>query len=551
MVIETSVPSVGLAVAAILGSGCFLAVMWHRRREPTAPPLLALAASLFGTAVFHLFHVHLTPTHTALAQRISEEFAEVFWISVVLTGYIAALGLWTVFVFAYTGRGRWVTRLVVTTVGGLFVIEVGSLLLVSTGTALTTRVAEAILVGTLLLALVLAVVGVFLVLDESTRLGPLLFREAAVLSLAAGTLFGSGWLFLRFNSPSVFTGSVLVSSLLFVFAIRHYSMFDSLPLAGVLGRERVIREMAEAIVVVGQDGRVQDMNPAAKSLVSGDSDSLLGRDWSELFSGELSLDDVRQTDQPVRVQLAERSLAVSATAVTDEQGRSLGHLVVCQDITDRRDRERRLSVLNRFLVDTVSERMRRVESVAAEIADESEPPAEGGDDIWTTTTNLITLLTRVREIERGLAADETQRSDVAAVAVAVAEERPDGARPTVAVDGSPPPAAIEPPLLEAVLELLVADGLDVPTETVELSVEAVGDTVETRVEAGDAKTDAVDETALELGRLTVETAGGALKTGGDAPTDTLVTIQLPAADGTGDIAGTDESTTSRVAGEPS
>jgi len=319
MVIETSLPSAGLAVVAIVGSGYFLAVMWHRRHEPTARPLLALAATLFGATVVHLFHVHLTPTHTALAQRVSEEFADVFWISVVLTGYIAVLGLWTVFVFAYTGRGTWATRLVVAVVGGLFVLEAGSLLLVSTGTALTTRVVEAILVGSLLLALVLAVVGVFLVLDESTRLGPLLFREAAVLSLAAGSLFGSAWLFLRFNSPAVFTGAALASSLLFVFAIRHYSMFDSLPLAGVLGRERVIREMAEAIVVVGQDGQIQDMNPAASYLVADDSGDLVGRDWSVLFP--LSLEDVTQTDQPVRVRLAERVIAVSATEVTDDERR--------------------------------------------------------------------------------------------------------------------------------------------------------------------------------------------------------------------------------------
>lgn len=531
MVIETSLPSAGLAVAAILGSGYFLAVMWNRRREPTASPLLALAATLFGATVVHLFHVHLTPTHTALAQRVSEEFADVFWISVVLTGYIAVLGLWTVFVFAYTGRGTWATRLVVTVVGGLFVLETGSLLLVSTGTALTTRVVEAILVGSLLLALVLAVVGVFLVLDESTRLGPLLFREAAVLSLAAGSLFGSGWLFLRFNSPAVFTGASLASSLLFVFAIKHYSMFDSLPLAGVLGRERVIREMAEAIVVVGQDGQIQDMNPAASSLVAGDSGDVVGRDWSVLFP--LSLEDVTQTDQPVRVRLAERVIAVSATEVTDEQGRSLGHLVVCQDITDRRDRERRLSVLNRFLVDTVSERMNDIESVAEHIG-ESETPSEEADTIWTTTTALITLLTHVREIERGLAADDPQQSDVAAVARAVAEDRPGDSRPEVTVTGSPPAAAIEPSLLESVFELLVVDSLDILPEAVEMRVETAEDTIETKFGAGDATADVIDETALELGRLTVEAAGGTLATGDSSPTDALVTVRLPAADESGD-----------------
>jgi PAS domain S-box-containing protein len=547
MVIETSLPSAGLAVAAILGSGYFLAVMWSRRREPTARPLFGLAATLAGTAVLHLLHVHLTPTHTVLARRVSEDFADVFWISAVLTSYIAVLGLWTVFVFTYTGRGTWVTRLVAATVGGLFVLEAGSLFLVATGIALTTRVVEAILVVSLVLVLVLAIVGVFLVLDEATRLGPLLVREAAVLSLAAGTLFGSAWLFLRFNSPPVFTGSVLVSSLLFVFAIRHYSMFESLPLAGVLGRERVIREMTEGIVVVGQDGQIQDLNPAAQALFGVDSDRLLGEDWSVLVPGDFSLDELTQTDQSARVELAETVVAINATVVTDEQGRSLGHLVVCQDITDRRERERRLAVLNRFLVETVSERMETLESAADDIADSPANAAESGTEIWTTTTNLITLLTYVREVERGLADDDTQRSDVATIADSVIEDSP-----AVIGDRSPPPAAIEPPLLESVLELLVSDGVDTPTEAIDVTIEATGEAVEVTLNAEDTTANALRETALELARLTVESAGGTVRTASESDAGKragLVTIQLPAADEPG-TEGESTTVAGRVGGEP-
>lgn len=543
MIIETSVPSVGLAIAASLGSGYFLALMWQRRSEPTARPLVGLSAVLFATTTAHLFHVHLTPTHTLLARRVSREFADLFWISIVLVSYVAVLGLWTVFIFEYTGRGTWVRRLVGVTAGGLVLTQVVTVVLVTTETALTLALAEAVLVGGIVLVLVLSVVGIFLVFDESTRLGPLLFREALVLSAAAGVLLSSAWLFLWFSSPPVFTGPVLLSSLLFVFAIRHYSMFEALPVASVLGRDRVIDEMAEAVVVVGQNGRIQDLNPATRALFETDRKSVLGADWSVLFPSGLSLEDITRTDHPARVRLTETVLAANASEVRDDRGRLLGYLVVCQDVTDRRERERRLAVLNRFLVETVSERMDCVVTAADSLADgqvDDDALAELGTDIWTTTTDLTTVLTYVREIERGLATDDDQQSDVCSLVNRVADAVDGETRPTVTVRGSPTDAAIEPPLLESVLELLVAEGIESSPGAIELTVRECDNAVEVAVDVGQADSGRkLRPLSIQLARLTVESAGGtvsagtaetAAENGGSgraAGTESLVTVSLP------------------------
>lgn len=538
MTIETSLPSASLALAAILGSGYFVAVMWPRRHEPTAGPLLGLAVTLLVTAVLHLLHVHVGPTQTVLAQFAGEEFADRGWVSVVLTSYIAVLGLWTVFVFGYTGRGTRVRRLVMAIVGGLFVLEVGSLTVVSTRGGLDPRVVDAVLLGSLILVQVLAVVGVFLVLDESTRVGPLEAREAVALSLAAGTLFSSAWLFIRFRIPLVFTSQTLASSVLFSFAVRRYSMFESLPVASVLGRERVIQEMTDAVVVVGKEGQIQDMNPAAKTLFGTESTHL--DDWETLFPASVSLEDVRRTDQPVRVTLAERVVAMTVTEVSDPRGEPLGQLVVCQDVTQRRERERRLSVVNRFLVETVSDRMDRVGTEAADIAAaDSGVPTESGERIWQTTTNLITVLTYVREIESALDGDEQRHCDVPAVADAVARDLAlEAQQPTVTIDGSPTTAAIESSLLETVLELLVANGVDSSPGSVELAVSETENSIAVTLGAEDAGEATLNETAVTLAQLTVQSAGGTLstlqKSGTTTSTDTeLMSIRLPTTEHSG------------------
>lgn len=516
MVVETPLPSFVLAVAAILGSGIFLVHMIRRRGEPTARPLVGLASVLSLTSSAHLIHVHLTPTHELLARTVSSEFADVFWVGVIFVSYIPILGLWTVFVFEYTGRGAQVTRLVRVAVGGLFVIQVGSLVVGTSGFGFQLALAQAVLVGALVVVLVLAVIGIFLVIDESTRLGPLLFREALVLSSGAGALVVGAWLFLSFTESPVFTGSVLSSSLLFVLAIRHYSMFESLPVASVLGRDRVIDEMAEAVLVVGQDGTIQDVNPAVVSLLDRDREELVGNDWNTLFP-DLCYQELGQTDQPVRLRLAERVLTVTASEIRDDTGRLLGYLVVCQDVTDRREREQRLALLNRFLVETVSDRMDEVTAHADALAanQSDDELAERGGDIWTTTTSLITLLTYIREIERGLATDDEQRTDVPTVARQVAESvETEGGQPTVTLEGEPPSAAIEPPLLESTLELLVTEAFE--THPGALTVTVSDDHGRVAVSVTEAPSREVesnhglDDLPIQLARLTIEAAGGSV-----------------------------------------
>ncbi|MFC7074123.1 PAS domain-containing protein [Halovenus rubra] len=526
MVLETSVPSFGLALAAIGSSGTLLGLVVKHRGKPTARPMIGLAAMLFFTSIIHLCHVHFTPTHEWLAQAVGSEFAEVYWIAVLFVSYVPILGLWTVFAFEYTGRGASVTRLLGIIFIGLFLAQIGSLVLAITGggieLAFTLAFTQAILVGIVLVALILAIIGIFLIIDESTRLGSLMFREALVLSSGAGALVVGAWLFFPFAEPPVFTGSVLSSSLIFIFAIRHYAVFESLPVASVLGRDRVIDEMAEAVVVVGKDETIQDVNPAVVSLFDRERNEMVGNEWGTLFSSERSCREMAQTNSPDRIQLAGSVLSVTVSEVRDESGRLLGYLVVCQDVTDRREREQRLAVLNRFLVDAVSDRMGDVATDADRLASNptagNKKTAERGSNIWSTTTNITKLLAYVREIERALAADDEQRSDASAVIHRVADSVSRANDSPALKVTKTAPVPIKSALLESTVELLVTRAFQLPSDSLLLTVKstdkAVTISITNKQDTVDenARRQPLDELSVQLVRLTIESAGGSVST---------------------------------------
>lgn len=571
MIVETSPRSFSIAVGAVLVSGYCFTLMWRRRDAPTARPLLLLAGVLSGTLLLHFLHVHFAPTHDWLARTVGPAFVETFWTPFVFVCYSVVLGLLTVFVFEYTGRGRRLIRFVSAISGAVVLGELAVFLLFDLVPVISLAVADAIIVGSLMILMVLTAVGIFLVIDESTGPGPLRVREALVLSTAGAILAAGTWVFLSFGTPTMFTGPALLSSALLVFAVRRYSMFEALPAARVVGRDRVIDEMTEAVVVLGRDGRIQDINPAAARLLDLDATSSLGDAWSGVLPVDRSPEDIVATDHPIRVRVDERVATVTATAVSDERDRLLGYLLVCQDVTKRRERERRFAVLNRFLVGTVSERMEEVSQQAERLATLPDRGGDGGEafdhsgkqermetlgrDIWATTSDLGSLVTYARELEQGIATDDGQVSDVGDVTRSVADAvGTDPDQPSVSVTDSPVYANIEPSLLGSTLELLVTEATGTPPGDVELAVSSGSDRVDitisagseqdglagdrageragspvadTRVESGRDNPSSLGHLSGQLARLVVESVGGKLTVGDD------VVVRVPAL--TGDV----------------
>lgn len=493
--IETTPLSFGIAVCALLVTGVLVGLLWRRRDRPTAWPLLGFAAVLSLVVASDVAVTHLGPTRSVVARLGGEDAVTGVGRAVVSVGYLVAFGLWTVFAFEYTGRGDSTTTAVRAAVGGVWLATV-SVFAISATALLSTAAANVFYNTALIGVLVLAVVGVFLVVDESSRLGPLPRREALATAAAVAVVIPSPLLYFAADGTLGLTGPVLLSGAVLVGTLRQGTPLTTLPAASVVGRDRVVTEMRDGVFVVGRDRTVRDVNPSGVALVGTDRDAVVDAGWSALFPGAPGPARVAQSTRPVEIERGDTVVAATASPIRDGQGRLLGHLVVCRDVTARRERERRLAVLSRFLVDTAAEEMDDVTERAARLADGVPDPERRrrlGADVWTTATDLVTMVSYAREIERALADPERRDSDVAAVLdrVAAATASTDAAL-SVDADGTDAHAAVMPSLLAPVLRLLVVEVLAAPPGALACTVRTDADEDEVVVTVGPAPGDADD-----------------------------------------------------------
>lgn len=520
--VETIALSVMTALAALVTGG-FVVSMWRRRAEPMATPLLSFASVLLIAVVFHFGLV-----------RWGSSYGD-FWIYFVFLFSATALGLWIYFAFQYTGRGRRVTKLVgAAIVTMLFLLVVGP---IAGGLGFQASVSQFInLVATVtvLLMQALTIVSVVLLVDETARRSAILFREA--LAQAGGILVLSFAPLIAgiYQQPVSFPVVVSICSGFFLVAVHRYSLFETLPVARVVGRDRVINEIADPIVVVDTATDIQDVNPASESAFGLDRAAVMGRQLGERVPGLAEPEAIADSGEPTRVKTGDgRTFTVTADRVTDRTGRLFGYLLMYHDVTERQERERRLGVLNQLLIGAVRERIQSVIADAEEVNRTTEQEtAEAANRIWATTTDLISLVSRAREVERALTEDKDHVTDAREVVSQVTAGAEMG---SVDVPSDPVPVAIADSLLVTILEILLADVIEDQVDSLEL--QANGDRGEAVIwiygtpcsESEDGQP--VDELAVELARLAAEHAGGTVELSAPEENRTHVGLTLPTARG--------------------
>jgi len=521
MLAATSPAALAASVLAVLASGAFVATMWRVRGDPTTRPLIGVALALLGGSLLHLAVVDLAPVRAALGiQWGPTESIGGFWLLIAYDLSAVVCGLWFLFALQYTGRDRETSPVAFTAVGLLLVLLVapsGGLALVGALGSVPTSALNALLGVTVVLASALALVGVFLVLVTTYRHKAFPAGQTALFVGAVGAALTLPFLATTLQRPAATPVTAATSAGLFGLAVWRYRVFETLPVASVVGRDRVIDEMAEAVVVVSEVGRIHDLNPAAESALDATRAGAVGE---ALDSVAPTLPDpaaVAETG-PREVDLdTGRVLTVSADPVTDARGRALGHLLVCRDVTEERRRERRLAVLTQLVAGATQAEMTTVAEAAADVARGDRNPETAGDEIRGRATDVATLVARVRDVERALAgAGESATVDAAEAAAEVAE-----GVPAVEVDSidRPAPAAADPDLAEAVLETL-ATGAAARGERMSIRVRAAdGVSVELTPFDADASIAAL---SLQIARLAAEDAAWRVATD-----DGAVTVRFP------------------------
>ena len=529
-----------IGLLAVVVAGTLAVSLWPRRDEATARSLLGVALVLLLGSLLHLLVAG--PNGAAVVRGLTgRESADLLWVVLGAATSVVAGGLWSLFAFRYTGRDPRSIRVVAT---GVALLSLGSVTVAVRAATAGPSVAlvDALTVGYLLVGF-LATVGTFLLLWASVGANAFPVREPLLLSGGVVVLLSGVHVAQVFGRPVLYPAAIAVAGGSFLLPVRRYPIFETLPAARVAGRDRVVDELADGVVVADRTETVQDLNPAAERLFGVSAEAATGRPVSAVLDQRIEPDEVVVSQEPIRVETGGRSVEVTGSPVTDRRGRSFGTVLLCTDVTDRRTREEKLTLLSRFVADVVDDRMADVAADAAAVTDGTATADETAvaDRVWTRTTDLTTLVAHAREIEQAIADGEEAATGTdlrprihEAVEQAVGDADGDAVDHVVDPPEIPLSADLSASLFETVVKLVVEDAAGRAPDRVTVDATATPPTV--RVSAAPtASTDRsptgrTDDVTIPVVRLAVEQIGGEVSVTRDGDRR-RVTVEFPPPDG--------------------
>ena len=185
----------------------------------------------------------------------------------------------------------------------------------------------------------------------------------------------------------------VVSGVVLSGALLRGQLLDVAPVTRDLGREAVFAEMDDAVVIVDGSGRIVDINAAATVLFSAGPTELSGRELaSELPDLAATVPEAgnrAQTETRLERDGAVRYYDVRITPLYRSYGVVSGHLISLRDVTDRRQREQRIDVLNRLLRHNIRNEMNVVRGNADLLTDSVDPAERDRIDRIVRTVDSI------------------------------------------------------------------------------------------------------------------------------------------------------------------
>jgi len=378
--VDTPVGIVVVVGSILSGVGASALAVYLRRHQGRAGAEWFVAAlstqALWCLAYVVSFFVTAVGTH-----RLLEALS---WIGMFWTG-----PLFLAFALEYTGRGTMMRNW---RLGPVFAVPTLTTALVATaplhdviwsdfgvGSTLGLAVARytiqpwgffAVVFGT-----TCAGVGVLLLIDTVLNYGPLYRREAAAvaLSVAAPSVGLLLWLFRVGPVPYLNLAVPLfaIHVALDGYAFTRSNMFETNPQTRRAAERSVIDDIESPVFVLDRDARIVELNDDAASTLDLDPTAVLGTPLAEYL--DVTVDPTRDRQAVVtRADGREREFTVTVSSLTDPAGTAVGSTVVMQDVTERRQREQRLSVLNRVIRHNIRNDMNAIMGRAELIAAEGE-----------------------------------------------------------------------------------------------------------------------------------------------------------------------------------
>lgn len=180
--------------------------------------------------------------------------------------------------------------------------------------------------------------------------GELYTGQAAAVAIGAGSPLLTGGLLISGLLPpeASITGIAYgITAVGFAVAIFRYRLFGVAP----IGRQQLVREMADPVIMLDRESHVVDCNPAATALV-GEPGEWTGLPAAEFFSSlpsnvrRVLLEDTDITEVSIEFDDTIRYFAPDISIIRSSRGAPKGRLIVLREITSQKEREKELQRQN-------------------------------------------------------------------------------------------------------------------------------------------------------------------------------------------------------------
>ncbi|SEP86629.1 histidine kinase N-terminal 7TM domain-containing protein [Natrinema salaciae] len=179
----------------------------------------------------------------------------------------------------------------------------------------------------------------------------------------------------------------------FYFAVDRLQLLDIVPVA----RTKVIDNMQDAVFVVNAANRIVDVNPSAERLAG--NDVAVGDALAETFPSSriTEFDDVSDAQSEISVEIdgETRYFALQISPLTNSRGTQTGRLIVLRDVTQLKNREQELTVLNRIVRHDIRNEMNVITGRSELLDEHIDPAGEEHLELIRESSNHVVELTRV------------------------------------------------------------------------------------------------------------------------------------------------------------
>jgi PAS domain S-box-containing protein len=324
------------SVAAMIASAVIVLV-WQRRDTLLSRPFLVMMASVILWCVFQALDI----SHRSYVGKFIFTVVQYYGIATIPIG-------WFCFALIYTSREHLVTRRLVL---GLIVLQLPTYLGAPTNPwhnlfwsdlQLVNLAGAVVINGSfgplwyyhLCSGYLLILIGTVLIVRGLLRAPPLYRRQGAAILLGVFLPWIASILYVSGVRPFGFMDltplGFALSGVAFAVGIARFQILELVPAA----RDALIEHMGDAVLVLDEQGRIVDLNPAALRLIAIPAERALGRTVTNLLPD--------QADLIARF----RSLTSAATTVSLDRGHGLEHY----DLRISPVRGRRGQVTGRLLV---------------------------------------------------------------------------------------------------------------------------------------------------------------------------------------------------------